>query len=465
MRSLRAVGGMTGTIEKAVAEIRSGKRHRVYLLHGDEFLARTGAKALVDALVPAAQQALCVETVEEDVDLASLPVRLNTLPLLGGAKVVLAYDTKAFVSKQTSGSVAKRSLEAWEAGDRTRALRLFLQVVAATGKAQDFLERAARGALTDAEWEEAFSIPRDSDGEAWLGEVAAQAVTEVTAIPQTGGAARVYEDVLDRGIPSGVSLILTAEVIDQRRALYKKISEGGFIIDCGVRNKRVGDTQMSPEAARATIREVAQGFGKGLDDDATGAIVERTGFSVRTLSSEVQKICLYAGDRPRITRADVLAVLSSSREAGIFDLTNALGERDAARALRALRGLLTQREPAVRILFTLASEVRNLLLARLALESRLDGKFDPKMPYPAFHSRILPRLTQGAEAEDGAAALARMNPFRAFNLLRGAARFSLEELLEALAGIQETDLSLKTSGHPEEWLMEALLIRICGTAR
>jgi DNA polymerase-3 subunit delta len=456
---------MTGTIDKAVAEIRSGKRHPVYLLHGDEFLARSGVKALVDALVPAAGQALSVETLEEDVDLASLPVRLNTLPLWGGTKVVLAYDTKAFVSKQTSGSVARRSLEAWEAGDRTRALRLFLQVVAAAGKAHDFLERAARGALMDAEWEEAFALPRDSDGEAWLGEVAAQAVTEAAAIPQMGGAARVYEDVLDRGIPPGVSLLLTAEVIDQRRALFKKISQGGLIIDCGVRSRRVGDTQMSAEAARATIRGLAKDFGKRLDEEALGAILERTGFSVRVLSSEMQKVCLYAGDRPHITRGDVLAVLSSSREAGIFDLTNALGERDAARALRALRGLLTQREPAVRILFTLASEVRNLLLARLALESRLEGKFDPKMPYPAFQSRILPRLTQEAEAADGAATLAGMNPFRAFNLLRGAARFSLEELVGALAGIQETDLSLKTSGHPPEWLLETLLIRVCGAAR
>jgi DNA polymerase III delta subunit len=54
-----------------------------------------------------------------------------------------------------------------------------------------------------------------------------------------------------------------------------------------------------------------------------------------------------------------------------------------------------------------------------------------------------------------------MNPFRAFNLLKGAFRFTLDHLLQGLEAIQGTDLSLKTSGHPETLLLEQLLIRVC----
>ena len=50
-------------------------------------------------------------------------------------------------------------------------------------------------------------------------------------------------------------------------------------------------------------------------------------------------------------------MLSNSREASIFDLTNALEERDAAGALRALRALAVQREAAQPILGMLASTI------------------------------------------------------------------------------------------------------------
>lgn len=139
------MAGMAETIQKVVSEITRGTRHPVYLLYGDELLAKDGAKAIVDALVPPEQQSLNVEGIAEDRDLASLPVRLRTLPLLGGSKVVVVHDSKAFVSKQNAGDLAKKSLLAWQAGDGERALRLFLQAVGAVGEAEGFLERAARG--------------------------------------------------------------------------------------------------------------------------------------------------------------------------------------------------------------------------------------------------------------------------------------------------------------------------------
>ena len=101
---------MIGRVEKAVAEIIQGRRYPVYLLHGDEFVAKEGAKAIVNALVPPEQQSLSVEVVAEDQDLASLPLRLRTLPLFGGTKVVVLYDSKAFVSREGIDSIVKLSL-------------------------------------------------------------------------------------------------------------------------------------------------------------------------------------------------------------------------------------------------------------------------------------------------------------------------------------------------------------------
>lgn len=456
---------MTGGVEKAVSAIKQGKRYPVYLLHGDEFLTRGGAKAIIQALVPAGQEAWSVETILEEADLASLPLRLNTPPLFGGTKVVAVYDSKAFISKQTAGNLTEKSLEAWQAGDQTRAVRLLLQVVAAAGGDAAFLERAARGETSESEWKGILSWTPDPEREAWLRETAGRAVADGAAVPEkTGsGLAQIYEETLQRGISPAAALVLTAEVVDQRRTLFKRLSDLGFIIDCGVRSKKAWETQMNPEAARAKIREVVKDGKKSIDPDAVTAIVERTGTSMRALQSELEKILLYVGTRPTVTTTDVMAVLSSSREANVFDLTNALSSRDAGQALAALRSLSAQREPIPRILGTIANEIRSLLVARCVLDARFAGQVDPAMAFPAFQARILPRLKEASEGDDGSAAqLAEMHPFRAFQMLRSASRFSQAELLRALGILHETDLTLKTSGHPEGLLLEQLLITICG---
>jgi DNA polymerase-3 subunit delta len=455
---------MTGTIEKAVAEIKQGRRYPVYLLHGDEFLAKEGAKAIIGALVPPEQQCLSVEVVSEDSNLPSLPIRLNTLPLFGGIKVVVIYDSKAFLSKFNLESVARKSQDAWLAGERERSVRLFLQIVAAAGEGEGFLDRAAAGAIPHIEWERVLSIERDPEAEAWLGGVARSAIADRAPIPEAAGAglARTYEDSVPRGIPPNAALILTTEVVDERRSLFKRISAAGFVIDCGVRSRRTWDTQMNPEAARAKIRQIVSAAGKSIDEDAMAGILNRAGTTMRGLVSELEKLLLYVGARPAIRTADVLEVFSHSREANIFELTNAVSSRDAGKALLALRGLLTQREPAPLILNVLAGEIRNLIIARSALDRWLDGRLDSAIPFETFRVRVLPRLKEPRQGDDGSAAkLLEMNPFRAFNLLKGAFRFTLDHLLQGLEAIQGTDLSLKTSGHPETLLLEQLLIRVC----
>jgi DNA polymerase-3 subunit delta len=455
---------MMGTVEMAIAEIQRGRRFPVYLLHGDEFLAKEGAKAIVEALVPPARQSLNVEMISEDRELASLPMRLNTLPLLGGAKVVVVHDSKAFVSKESVHGLVKKSVDAWQERDVERAARWLLQAVTAVGVGEGFLERAGRGEVSGPELARILATEAEGEKEEWLREVAGRAVADGMAIPvATGtGLARIYEETIGQGLPADASLVLTAEVVDERRALFKKIGAVGFVIDCGVRSRRAWDTQMDPDAARARIRQMVTGAGKSIAPEATAAIVERTGFSMRGLEAELGKLLLYVGSRPAITLADVLAVLSSSREANIFDLTNAMGGRDAGKALRALRSLMAQREPVPQILGVLAGEIRGLIVARGALEQKLGSKFDPGMPFPAFQARILPLLAKETEGDDGSAAkLLAMKPFRAFNLVRAAAGFSTPQLLRALEAMHETDLLLKTSGHPEDLLLERLLLSLC----
>jgi DNA polymerase-3 subunit delta len=222
---------------------------------------------------------------------------------------------------------------------------------------------------------------------------------------------------------------------------------------------------MKPELARKRIHEVISRAGKRIDGDTTTAIVERTGFSVRALDSELEKIILYLGDRTEVRRADVLAVLSNTREASIFDLTNAIEERDAGGTIRALRSLAAQREAAQPVLGMIARTVRTLIVARCALEERLEGTFDAGMSYGTFQARILPRLaSESGPADEAAAQFRSMHAFRAFTLVKAASRFTLPELLDGLRAIHEADVALKTTGQQEGLILEGLALALCRSA-
>ena len=177
----------------------------MYLLRGDELVAREGARAIVDALVPADHQALSVETINEDAEAATVPARLRTVPLFGGTKVVVVHDTKAFVSKQNVGDLFRKSWEAWKARDGEKAARGFLQAVAVAGQDRSFLERAAQGELPAALWKDLLTVPPTDESKQWLRETARRLVADGAEIPEAIGAATaaVFEDLLKAGCPAG----------------------------------------------------------------------------------------------------------------------------------------------------------------------------------------------------------------------------------------------------------------------
>jgi DNA polymerase III delta subunit len=76
---------------------------------------------------------------------------------------------------------------------------------------------------------------------------------------------------------------------------------------------------------------------------------------------------------------------------------------------------------------------------------------------------VLPRLAVEAASDDGSVAKIRgMHPFRAFNLLKAAGRFTQAELVRGLEAVHDADLAFKTSGQPEGLILETLAVALCG---
>ncbi|HVR16884.1 MAG TPA: hypothetical protein VMS25_11045, partial [Candidatus Limnocylindrales bacterium] len=163
----------------------------------------------------------------------------------------------------------------------------------------------------------------------------------------------------------------------------------------------------------------------------------------------------FVGERPTIRVEDVEAVVADHGEGWIFDLTRALGERNAATALSQLARLLAQGEPALKILGTIASETRRLLAARQLQTTELAKVWKRGMSYQQFQQTV---LKQGSP-------LITRNPYADYMCFQRAERFSLGELRSHMEQLFAADYRLKSSSNQPRLVLERLILGMCLGAR
>ena len=132
-----------------------------------------------------------------------------------------------------------------------------------------------------------------------------------------------------------------------------------------------------------------------------------------------------------------------------------MGERDARAALAQLARLLARGGHPLKILATVAAELRRLLAARQLLGNELAKLWRHGMTYPQFQRTVL---------KDGAPLLTR-NPYADYMCMLRAERFSLGELDGYMEQIFEADLRLKSSRSLPRLVIEKLILDMCLKSR
>ena len=192
------------------------------------------------------------------------------------------------------------------------------------------------------------------------------------------------------------------------------------------------------------------------------ALGKKTGFQLRPSLNELQKLILFAGEKTVIEEKDVEAIVGKTREDSIFDLTNALSDKNAAAALSALKNLLDQGTHHLMILTMISREIRLLLQAAILTESGSIPRFSSAMEYGSFQKNIYPVVQKLAEKisrkED---VLPNKHPYVIFNALRHCRRFSSPVLIRYLDDLLDMDRAFKSSAVEPQMLLERFLIKAC----
>ena len=127
------------------------------------------------------------------------------------------------------------------------------------------------------------------------------------------------------------------------------------------------------EMPRALVAD-AKRLGFRLDPAAARALVERMGANPVRLSHELERLALWAGEGGEVTAADLEEMVADTSEAAVWSLSDALLERDPARALAIGERLIDQGENVTGLIYGLASRLRGACAAAAQLEEGIPPK-------------------------------------------------------------------------------------------
>lgn len=131
---------------------------------------------------------------------------------------------------------------------------------------------------------------------------------------------------------------------------------------------------LSPQDLQRWMATFAQSHGSSISPAIISALLDVLGEDQWILSSELQKLCLYASSREiTLDDIDLLAVPSGSQV--VWTLTDLIGKGRQIDAIRFLRRRLERGEEAYGFWVILLNMVKNLLLVWSALE---EGKTDER---------------------------------------------------------------------------------------
>ena len=456
------------------------ERPQAFLLHGEELLYKRALAQLLDALLPGGERARTAGC--EPVDGGSEAIRdavnrANTYALMPGAKVVLVQESRIFYGKENDGRLLEKVRDAAQGGDFKKASRWFMDLL---GRRQMSLED-----MSHEKGRTAVFPDMDTGGNTdWLGQLVDHCRSAGLTVSSSGRPDQILQAAIEKGFPANNFLVLTTDLVDKRRTLFKCFKDKGVVIDCAVpKGDRKADRDIQQQVLKERMGAMLKAAGKKMDPDAFAALYEMTGFDLRAFCGNVEKLVLYAGDRTTITAKDVGAVLSRSRQDPVYAFTGALTDRKMEEALVLLDAVLRAGLHPLQVFTAAVNQFRKLMVVKCFLRSPEGGCWKSAMAYNAFTAVVLPAMVRyddgmraAAEKEklDGArkkgkrqvqedllTAANPRNPYPLYLTLKKADQFSLEELEAIYLHLGDMDLALKRSARPAKRVLEDMILFVC----
>ncbi|WIF94822.1 DNA polymerase III subunit delta [Caminicella sporogenes] len=228
-------------------------------------------------------------------------------------------------------------------------------------------------------------------------------------------------------------IFISGSNVDKRKKLFKEVKKVGKILEFA-RLKR-------QDLAKWISRYIKENK-KSIEINDLQVLIDLLGYldsnSNKTLydvENELKKLCNFTVEKTKIEIDDIEKIISRPVENNIFELVDAVGEKNGSRALKIFNNMLVAGEPEGRILYMIIRQFKILNLVKLMVDKG----------YTTI--AIAPRLS--------------LPQYIVKKYLRQANSFSQRDLINILNNGLKADKDIKNGKMPPKLAIEILIAESC----
>lgn len=225
--------------------------------------------------------------------------------------------------------------------------------------------------------------------------------------------------------PQDICLIFIEEEIDKRIKYSKIIEKNGRVVEFPYQNAN--------NLVKWAIK-VFNSNGKQIDQITASKFIDIAEESMLELLNEINKIILFLGERKEVTFEDIEKVCTKSIKSRIFDLIDAISQREGEKAIKLLNEMLILKEPIPKIIFLIARQLRILLQVKFLLDKGISPK------------EIAKKIG--------------LHPYVSEKVARQTKSFSIDKLKKSIKESCEFDLGIKTGKISDITALEILIANL-----
>lgn len=180
---------------------------------------------------------------------------------------------------------------------------------------------------------------------------------EDTGLFKSGG-----EDLAEymKNVPETTVFLFVESAVDKRSKMYKAVKANGYICEL----ERQDEKSLGIWAAK-----IIAASGKRITQNNMNYLLGKVGTDMETLSTEIEKLISYSLEKEIIEKQDIDAVCTTQLSVKIFDMIDAISEKNQKKTLDSYYDLIATKEPPMRILYMITRQF-NLMLQAKDLNSR-----------------------------------------------------------------------------------------------
>lgn len=217
--------------------------------------------------------------------------------------------------------------------------------------------------------------------------------------------------------------VVRKEKLDDRKKIVKELKKNSTVIEAQKKENYNLNNY---------IIDYVNKNGYNMSKNACIKLIERAGNNLSNLISECDKIFLYKDDDKNITEEDIENLVFKNIEDNIFELTNAVMNKDKKKIINIYKDLILMGEEEIKLIVMLANQFRMILQVKL--------------------------MVKNGYKERDMATIIKEHPYRV--KLAMQSNFKINELENYLIKLEELDYSIKSGKLDKSFGFEMFLLNI-----